>query len=105
MATVTQLTISNATQVDAANWVTAQDIFGPQLIPSSAPRGACVVQATTSPANSPVEWNQIVWTGGESVPGRPNQRLVRRGRSARTAVERRPDGPRPRTHRRARACP
>jgi hypothetical protein len=86
MATVATLKVSNATQVDAANWVTPRDVFGPQLIPSSAPRGACVVQASTSPADSPDEWNQIVWTGGELVLGRPNQRLVSRQEAAKTTV-------------------
>ena len=78
MATVAKLTVSNARQVDAANWVTPRDVFGPQLIPSPAPRGPCVVQALTVPANSPAEWGKIVWVGGEPVPGRPNQRLVSR---------------------------
>jgi len=80
MATVAKLTVSNAMQVDAANWVTSWDVFGPQLIPSPAPRGPCVVQALTAPANSPAEWGQIAWAGGEPVPGRPNQRIVRVGR-------------------------
>ena len=88
MATVAKLMVSNdATQVDPANWVTPRDVFGPQLIPTSAPRGACVVQAFTSPADSPAEWNQIVWTGGEPVPRRPNQRLVPRQEAGKTTVE------------------
>ena len=86
MATVAKLTVSNATQVDAANWVTSQDVFGPQLIPSPAPRGPCVVQALTAPANSPAEWGEIAWAGGEPVPGRPNQRLVSRHRAGKTTV-------------------
>lgn len=86
MATVATLRASNATQVGPANWVTPRDVFGPQLIPSPAPRGACVVQALTSPANSPAEWNQIVWAGGEPVPGKPNQRLVRRQEAGKTTV-------------------
>src|SRR5262249_18369170 len=55
-------------------------------IPSPAPRGPCLVQALTSPANSPAEWNQIQWTGGEPVPGRPNQRLVSRQQAGKTSV-------------------
>ena len=36
MATVAKLTVSNATQLDAANWVTSRDVFGPRLIPPPA---------------------------------------------------------------------
>ncbi|QDV33749.1 hypothetical protein [Tautonia plasticadhaerens] len=86
MATVAKLTVSNASQVDSANWVTAVDVFGPQLIPSSAERGDCVVEATTSPENSPAEWARIAWTGGDPVVGRPNRRLVRRMLPGRTGV-------------------
>ncbi len=86
MATVAKLTVSNARQVDAANWVTPRDVFGPQLIPSPAPRGPCVVQALTAPANSPAVWGQIAWAGGEPVPGRPNQRLVNRHQAGKTTV-------------------
>jgi hypothetical protein len=86
MATVAKLTVSNASQVDAANWVSPRDVFGPQLIPSSAPRGPCVVQALTTPANSPTEWSQIAWAGGEAVPGRPNQRLFSRHQAGKTTV-------------------
>lgn len=97
MATVAMLTVSNATQVDPANWVTPQeDVYGPQLFPTSAPRGACVIQAITSPANSPTEWNQIVWTRGEPVPGRLNQRLVPRLLTGKTLVEARIGGSGPR---------
>jgi hypothetical protein len=75
-----------ASQADAANWVTPRDVFGPQVIPSSAPRGPCVVQALTAPSNSPAEWGQITWAGGEAVPGRPNQRLVSRHQAGKTTV-------------------
>jgi hypothetical protein len=86
MAAVAALTVSNATRVGPADWVTPRDVFGPQLIPSPAPRGACVVQALTSPANSPAEWGQIAWAGGEPVPGRPNQRLVSRQDAGKATV-------------------
>src|SRR5262245_39148561 len=86
MATVVTLKVSNATQVGPANWVTPRNVFGPQLILSPAPRGVCVVQALTAPANSPAEWNQIVWVGGEPLPGKPNQRLVSRQEAGKTTV-------------------
>jgi hypothetical protein len=86
MATVALLRVSNATPVGPDNWVTAQDMYGPQLIPSSAPRGDCVVEALTAPANSPEEWAQIAWTGGDPVPGKPNQRLVSRQQVGKTTV-------------------
>jgi hypothetical protein len=86
MAMVAKLTVSNATQADAANWVAPRDVFGPQLIPSPAPRGPCIVQALTAPTNSPSEWGQIAWAGGEPVPGRPNQRLVNRHQAGNTTV-------------------
>jgi hypothetical protein len=86
MAMVAKLTVSNATHVDAANWVAPRDVFGPQLIPSLAPRGPCIVQALTAPTNSPAEWGQIAWAGGEAIPGRPNQRLVSRQQAGKTTV-------------------
>src|SRR3954453_4513537 len=86
MAIVATLTVSNATQVDAANWVTSRDVFGPQLIPSPAPREPCVVQAVTAPTNSPAEWDQIACAGGQPVPGRPNQRLVSRSQAGKTIL-------------------
>src|SRR3954471_4408844 len=78
MAMVVKLKVSNATQIDSANWVAVRDATGKQSVASSAPQGACVVEAVTSPAGNPTEWGQIAWTGGEPAPGRPNQRLVQR---------------------------
>jgi hypothetical protein len=86
MPTVTKLTVSNATQVGSANWVTPQDIPGKQEIPSPAPRGPCVIQAFTTPDNSPAEWKQIAWAGGDPVPGKPNQRLVSRQQAQQITV-------------------
>src|SRR3954452_23592211 len=76
MATVVKLKVSNATQIDSANWVAVREATGKQSIASSAPQGACVVEAVTSPAGNSTEWGQIAWTGGEPVAGRPNQRLA-----------------------------
>jgi hypothetical protein len=87
MATISKFSVVNATQIDPGNWVALQDTFGPQLIPSSAARGDCIVQATTSPADSPAEWNQLLWSGGTPVAGQPNQRSISRQQSAKVTVK------------------
>jgi hypothetical protein len=86
MAAISKLTVSNAKPIDATNWLTLRDVFGPQEIADPSPRGDCVVQAETSPANTAAEWSQIAWSGGDSVPGNPNQRRVRRQSTATTAI-------------------
>src|SRR5437879_6119867 len=87
MATVSKLTVSHATQIDTANGVTPLAPYGPVEIPTSAPREDCIVEAVTAPNNSPDEWKQLNWTGGEPVPGKPNQRLVSRLQIGKTTVE------------------
>jgi hypothetical protein len=86
MATVSKLTATNAKAIDATNWLTVTDIFGPQEIPDPSPRGDCVVQADTLPQNNAAEWSQIAWNGGEPVPGKPNQRRVRRQATGTTTI-------------------
>jgi hypothetical protein len=78
MVTISRLTVTNAKPIDATNWLTVRDVFGPQEIPDPSPRGDCVVQADTLPQNGAAEWSQIAWSGGDPVPGKPNQRRVRR---------------------------
>ena len=78
MVTISRLTVTNAKPIDATNWLTLRDVFGPQEIPDPSPRGDCVVQADTLPQNGAAEWSQITWSGGDPVPGKPNQRRVRR---------------------------
>jgi hypothetical protein len=86
MATVSRLTVSHATQLDAANWATPWVIYGPQEIASSYPREDCIVEAVTAPANSPAEWSKLNWSGGQPVAGKPNQRLVSRLQTGATTV-------------------
>ncbi len=86
MATISRLTVTNAKPVDATNWLTLRDVFGPQEIPDPSPRGDCVVQAATLPQNNAAEWSQIAWTGGEPVPGKPNQRRIRRQATGTTTI-------------------
>jgi len=86
MVTISKLTITNAKPIDAVNWLTIRDVFGPQEIADPAPRGACIVQAETSPANTAAEWSQIAWSGGEPVPGNPGQRRISRQSTATTAI-------------------
>jgi hypothetical protein len=45
-----------------------------------------VVQANTLPQNDAAEWAQIAWSGGDPVPGKPNQRRVRRQATGTTPV-------------------
>ncbi|MPZ33645.1 MAG: hypothetical protein GEV13_22095 [Rhodospirillales bacterium] len=78
MVTISKLTVANAKAIDATNWLAMRDVFGPQQIPDPSPRGDCVVQADTLPFNNAAEWSQIAWSGGEPVPGKPNQRRVSR---------------------------
>jgi hypothetical protein len=86
MVTISRLTVTNAKPIDATNWLTLRDVFGPQEISDPSPRGDCIVQAETSPANNAGEWSQIAWSGGELVPGNPNQRRVSRRSTAATAI-------------------
>ena len=78
MVTISKLTVANAKAIDATNWLAMRDVFGPQEIPDPSPRGDCVVRADTLPLNNAAEWSQIAWSGGEPVPGKPNQRRVSR---------------------------
>ncbi len=87
MTTIAKLTVTKSKQVDSANWATVRDVTGPREIPSSFPKGACVVQATTLPHNNPAEWKQISWKGGKPVSGHPNQRLLERAQSGKAIVE------------------
>ena len=86
MVAISKLTVTNAKPLDATNWLTLRDVFGPQEIPDALPRGDCVVQAETSPANNAAEWAQIAWSGGEPVPGNPNQRRVKRQSTGTTTI-------------------
>jgi len=86
MVTISKLTVTNAKPIDATNWLTLRDVFGPQEISDPSPRGDCVVQAETLPANNAAEWSQIAWSGGEPIPGNPNQRRVRRQSTATTTI-------------------
>lgn len=86
MVTISELTATNAKPIDATNWLTVRDVFGPQEIPDPSPRGDCVVQANTLPLNNAAEWSQIAWSGGEPIPGKPNQRRVRRQATGTTAI-------------------
>ena len=86
MVMISKLSVTNAKPIDATHWLTLRDVFGPQEISDASPRGDCVVQAETSPANTAAEWSQIAWSGGEPVPGSPNQRRVRRQSTATTAI-------------------
>ena len=47
MVTISKLTVTNAKPIDATNWLTLRDVFGPQEIADLSPRGACIVQAET----------------------------------------------------------
>ena len=86
MATISRLTVTNAKPIDATNWLAVRDAFGPQEIPDPSPRGDCVVQADTLPQNSPAEWAQIAWSGGEPIPGKANQRKVSRQTAGTTTI-------------------
>jgi hypothetical protein len=86
MVTFSRLTVTNAKPIDATNWLTVRDVFGPQEIPDPSPRGDCVVQADSLPRNNPDEWSQIAWRGGEPIPGRPNQRRVMRQGTGTTTI-------------------
>ena len=86
MVTISKLTVTNAKPIDATNWLTLRDVFGPQEIPDPSPRGDCVVQADTSPQNDAAEWSQIAWSGGDPIAGKPNQRRVRRQAAGTTSV-------------------
>ena len=86
MVSITKLTVTNAKRIDTANWLTVRDVFGPQEIPDPSPRGDCVVQADTGPQNNAAEWSQIVWNGAEPIPGKPNQRRIRRQATAQITI-------------------
>ncbi len=86
MATISRLTITNAKPIDATNWLAVRDAFGPQEIPDPSPRGDCVVQADTLPQNSPAEWAQIAWSGGDPVLGKANQRRISRQATGTTTI-------------------
>ena len=86
MVAISRLTVTNAKPIDATNWLTLRDVFGPQEIPDPSPRGDCVVQADTSPQNDVAEWSQIAWSGGDPIAGKPNQRRVRRQAAGTTSV-------------------
>ena len=86
MVTISKLTVTNAKPIDATNWLTVRDVFGPQEIPDPSPRGDCVVRAETSPRNIAAEWSQIAWSGGEPIPANPNQRRVRRQAAGTTTI-------------------
>ena len=86
MVSISKLTITNAKRIDVTNWLTIRDVFGPQEIPDPSPRGDCVVQADTGPQNNAAEWSQIVWSGAEAIPDKPNQRRVRRQTTGKTTI-------------------
>ena len=86
MVSISKLTITNAKRIDVTNWLTVRDVFGPQEIPDPSPRGDCVVQADTGPQNNAAEWSQIVWSGAEAIPDKPNQRRVRRQTTGKTTI-------------------
>jgi hypothetical protein len=86
MVAISKLTVTSAKPIDPTNWLTVRDVFGPQEIPDPSPRGDCVVQADTSPQNNAAEWSQIAWSGGEPIPGNPNQRRVSRQATGTTTI-------------------
>ncbi|MGB7990269.1 MAG: hypothetical protein WCF44_12785, partial [Candidatus Methylophosphatis roskildensis] len=86
MVTISKLTVTNAKPIDASNWLTVRDVFGPREIPDSSPRGDCILQADTSPRNIATEWSQIAWSGGEPIAGKPNQRRVKRQATGTTTI-------------------
>ncbi len=86
VVTISKLTVTNAKPIDASNWLTVRDVFGPREIPDSSPRGDCILQADTSPRNIATEWSQIAWSGGEPIAGKPNQRRVKRQATGTTTI-------------------
>jgi hypothetical protein len=92
MAAIAKITVSNAKQIDADNWVAIRESQGANSVPNSLPRGDCVVQASTSPRNNAAEWKQIKWSGGTPVPGQPNQCRVSRGAAGLNQLEASIDG-------------
>ena len=88
MAMVAKLTVSKATQVDPANWVTTLDVYGPQLIPTEAPGGSASSRRSRPPTAARPSGTRSCGRGASPSPGgrtsassagrRPGRRPLRR---------------------------
>ena len=87
MVTISRIAVTNAKQIDAVNWLAVRDVHGPNAVPGMSPRGDCIVQIGTLPRNNAAEWKHIAWSGGQPIPGKPNQRRISRGATMRNDIE------------------
>ena len=79
VVTISKLTVTNAKPIDASNWLTVRDVFGPREIPDSSPRGIVFCRPTPHRGTS--------GPSGRRLPGAVVNRLPANPINGRSSVK------------------